>query len=236
MNIIIYIALIILVLLIIFYFCFKAYLINTKSTTITINDGELIDNECIYHNNSTILSCTYSIDKQKIFITKMIESIINNANTPITFNAKNLGLPKNGILEIKFISHLNKKSKYTSKINTSKINNLYDNKTNKYNSISYNRNKLNTENVQVRQKKAKNIFNFIESTIENNIENSILNTIENTENNNSDQNSYFMTMFNNKYPKMTATNKMANIDSEYFIGGLNGDARLLDINSTHRFR
>lgn len=224
MNIIIYIALIILVLLIIFYFCFRAYLMNTQTTTISINDGDLIDNTCIYHNDSSIVSCTYAINGKKIFVTKMIESFINDADvTPITFNAKDLGLPKNGILEIKFVSHLNKKNKFqsASKIkNLSKINNLYDNNVNKYNSISYNRNKLNNDNNQVRQKKAKQPIN---NTLEN-----ALHSIENIESNYSDQNNYFMTMFNNKYPKMTATNKMANIDSDYFIGGLHGDARLLD--------
>ena len=195
---------------------------NTQTTTISINDGDIIDNTCIYNNNSSIISCTYLINGKKIVVTKMIESVINAATeTPITFNAKNLGLPKNGILEIKFVSHLNKKNTFISKIN-----NLYDNKTNKYNSISYNRNKLNNDNIQIRQKKAKQPIDLDNIALDN-IENT-LNNIENMENNYSDNTNYFMTMINNKYPKMTATNKMANIDSDYFIGGLHGDARLLD--------
>jgi len=217
MNIIlIYITLIILVLLIVFYFSMKAYLMNTQTTTISINDGDLIDNSCIYHANSSIISCVYLINGKKIFITKSIENLLQMApSPPIIFNADDIGLPKNGVLTISFVSHLNKKNKKNKKNNyqsIQEINNEYTNNTRKYNSISYNRSKIN--NMQMRQV---NPTNFEKTTLSN---------IENIENSN--QGRYFNIMFNNKYPTITATNKMANIDSDYFIGGLHGDARLLD--------
>jgi len=191
---------------------------NTQTTTISINDGDLIDNSCIYHANSSIISCVYLINGKKIFITKLIENLIQMApSSPIIFNADDIGLPKNGVLTISFVSHLNKKNKKNKKNNyqsIQEINNEYN--TRKYNSISYNRSKIN--NMQMRQKKV-NPTNFEKTTLSN---------IENIENTNSNQEQYFNIMFKNKYPTITATNKMANIDSDYFIGGLHGDARLLD--------
>jgi len=74
----------------------------------------------------------------------------------------------------------------------------------------------------------------IESSISDNQITSMINNIEKAENAMSNSfvkdspNSYLTNIFNKKYPSTSNTSKLSYIDPEYIIGGLHGDARLLD--------
>lgn len=101
MNITIYVALAIILLLIIIYICLKYYLINTHSTEIKINDNSPILNNCIYNHDVNILYCNYIVDKKKIILTKMLKNKFKT--NPFIFNSKNYNLPDNGILKIRYV-------------------------------------------------------------------------------------------------------------------------------------
>jgi hypothetical protein len=74
----------------------------------------------------------------------------------------------------------------------------------------------------------------INSSINNNDIDNTLNNIEALENSisrdfaNDSPMSYVSNIFNRKYPKMSNTSVLANIDPEYIHGGLRGDAKLLN--------
>ena len=112
MNVTIYIALSIIILLIIFYFCFKAYLINTQTTTIEVNDHNQIKNECLYNEKTKILFCHYLADGKKFVMTDTLKNKITNWSNeqPFVFNSDDFNLPNNGVLKIRFICNKNKKN------------------------------------------------------------------------------------------------------------------------------
>jgi hypothetical protein len=222
MNIAIYIAIAIIVILIIFYFCFKQNLIQTQSTTITVSDGFPLNHACLYNKTTKIIFCHYIASNNKKFVfTDMINSVLSNWNSqdPFIFKSEDYNLPKNGILKIRFICNFIKNnfenlnvshSSTIIPINSSSTQNpIYSGNTNE----SYFLKQINTA------KKENQLY-------------TVLNNIENAESNYnsikySKKNNYFDNIFNRKYPYTSITSKLANIDPEYIIGGLRGDARLL---------
>ena len=223
MNITIYVAIAIIIILIIFYFCFKQYLIQSQSTTITVADGFPINHECLYNKKTKIIFCHYIVKGKKVLFTDMINTILSNWNSEdsFIFNAEDYNLEKNGILKIRFVCNVLKNNfennspslRSNSPIipinSTSTQNPIYSGKTNE----SYFLEQIN------KAKKENQLY-------------TLLDNIEKKENNQNStsytaENNYFDNIFNRRYPHTSITSKLANIDPEYLIGGLRGEARLL---------
>jgi hypothetical protein len=241
MNITIYIALAIVLILIIFYFCFRQYLIKTQSTTITVNDNSPITHSCIYDKHTKILMCNYLINAKKIVFLDMINKIISDwdDSLPFVFKSSDYNLEAGGVLKIRFIC--NKKNNFKNSIQKK-----YDHMEKEYR--AHNNNSplipIHSSSTQNPNKHFPQLYNYgddvsdflakVDTSIKYNNLDSMLTDIEKNENSASNSfvkdspNSYYSNIFSRKYPKNSVTSKLAKIDSEYILGGLKGDARLLD--------
>jgi hypothetical protein len=216
MNIAIYVAIVIIVILIIFYICFRQNLIQNQSTTITVNDGGSLNHECFYNKATKIIFCHYIVNNSKFIFTDTLNNILSNwsDDTTFIFNAEDYNLPKNGILKIRFVCNLAKNNFANTgaviPINSSSTQNpIYSGNTNE----SYFLKQIGTAK---QENKLYEILDDIEK--KENSQNAKQYALENN---------YFENIFARKYPHTSITSKLANIDPEYIIGGLSGDARLI---------
>jgi uncharacterized protein YneF (UPF0154 family) len=216
------------------------------------NNANIID--CNYLANGKKYAFTKILKK---VINDHQKNNFSNDSEPLVFNSENFNLPKNGVLKIRFVCDRNnkEKNKFNNK-NIHFVQNKYNLLTKEYDSASYLANQTNiipihsssTQNPIYNNTPAyihniplySNIADLnqlrenIDKSIDDNKITSMINNIEKYENAMSNSfvkdspNSYLTTIFNNKYPSWSTTSKLAYIDPEYIIGGLRGDARLLD--------